>query len=901
LWNFRHLGTIQDVRIGSLTPSIQIFAVPVGQNWTINVADFGWGVTTHLAASINQVPTFLSRASHAAGTTPIVVSGYAGNLLDAVLDAALLPGSYGSISAYLSPLADYDSKVEVVAVNVGFETFLFSAARTAAGLSVYEPRADGSLNWITDLADTTTTYASGISAMAAVKTNGQSFLFVGSETEHGVTGYSVAAGGILSPISSLGVDQLIPVQNVSGLCAVNAGGNNFLVMAASGSSSLTVFSVAADGSLTTVDHIVDDLTTRFQSVTVLEVIVVNGRVIVAAAGADQGISFFTLLPNGSLLHLQNVVDNSIYSLSSVSALELIQMGSTVQVVVTSAIDPGISVFEIRLQNLGVTDFGPGALTAATGNDDMLAVLSGANTLSGGAGDDILMDGSGNDELIGGAGRDIFVQIYDGQHDIIRDFQIGLDRIDLSLFPYLRSIQQLAITAISGGAVVTYLNERLTVYTADGRSLTSTDFDIFDLVRLTRFPVSAGVPEINPFVEDPGFPVPPNPPPGYVLRQGSQTADILTGTSANEQLRAFAGDDEMVGGGGTDHFYGGSGFDTVSYIDENTMVKIDLLDPTLNAGAAAGEILDSVEGITGTAYNDRIYAGDESNLIDGDAGHDFLDVRGGDDTIHGGAGNDAILGRDGNDLLLGEGGDDNIAASDGNDTVYGGAGNDQIGGGEGNDLLYGGDDNDVLGSGNGHDLIFADAGNDIASGGWGSDTLHGGIGDDTLAGSFGHDLVTGGDGNDSIGGGDGDDTIQAGPGDDQIGGGSGDDVLYGGNGHDFIGSSDGDDQLWGNLGNDTLNGGFGDDSMDGGGGSDTFVFNHLQSGEIDTIYGFEPGLDVIRISGVSGQTQAERFSALSLTSNGSGANTDIQISYDGHLIILSLPGLGTLGLDSFVFL
>ncbi|MCF6303953.1 MAG: M10 family metallopeptidase C-terminal domain-containing protein [Rhodobacteraceae bacterium] len=55
---------------------------------------------------------------------------------------------------------------------------------------------------------------------------------------------------------------------------------------------------------------------------------------------------------------------------------------------------------------------------------------------GGAGDDILVGGAGRDMLKGGAGADTFVfnAISDsvaGANDRIKDFEIGIDQIDLS--------------------------------------------------------------------------------------------------------------------------------------------------------------------------------------------------------------------------------------------------------------------------------------------------------------------------------------------------------------------------------------------------------------------------------------------------------------------------------------
>jgi len=75
-----------------------------------------------------------------------------------------------------------------------------------------------------------------------------------------------------------------------------------------------------------------------------------------------------------------------------------------------------------------------------GGNDVLSGLSGNDTLRGGDGNDLLLGGEGDDVLVGGmgadtltggAGSDRFVLASDSGTDTISDFQIGIDRIQLS--------------------------------------------------------------------------------------------------------------------------------------------------------------------------------------------------------------------------------------------------------------------------------------------------------------------------------------------------------------------------------------------------------------------------------------------------------------------------------------
>jgi len=86
-------------------------------------------------------------------------------------------------------------------------------------------------------------------------------------------------------------------------------------------------------------------------------------------------------------------------------------------------------------------FGGGGNDWVLGGDgaDLIVADAGNDTLLGGAGDDRLVGGDAGDTLTGGAGADTFVfgRAYDsrpgnGMRDVIRDFEPGVDAIDLSV-------------------------------------------------------------------------------------------------------------------------------------------------------------------------------------------------------------------------------------------------------------------------------------------------------------------------------------------------------------------------------------------------------------------------------------------------------------------------------------
>ena len=88
--------------------------------------------------------------------------------------------------------------------------------------------------------------------------------------------------------------------------------------------------------------------------------------------------------------------------------------------------------------VGTTAFGVG-----NDLDNLIVGSASENWLLGGAGDDILEGGAGNDVLFGEAGADVFAFTRGTGTDVIGDFTIGSDRIDLRDHGFT-SFEQLAI-------------------------------------------------------------------------------------------------------------------------------------------------------------------------------------------------------------------------------------------------------------------------------------------------------------------------------------------------------------------------------------------------------------------------------------------------------------------------
>lgn len=95
-------------------------------------------------------------------------------------------------------------------------------------------------------------------------------------------------------------------------------------------------------------------------------------------------------------------------------------------------------------------------------DDRLLGGAGNDRLSGGGGNDRLLGGTGhdtlsgdggNDRLTGGAGADVFVFAPAGGSDLVTDFGVGADRLDVSAYDVDSGADALALGTQHGGDVI----------------------------------------------------------------------------------------------------------------------------------------------------------------------------------------------------------------------------------------------------------------------------------------------------------------------------------------------------------------------------------------------------------------------------------------------------------------
>ncbi|CUW39588.1 protein of unknown function (RTX toxins and related Ca2+-binding proteins 343-2320) [Magnetospirillum sp. XM-1] len=571
---------------------------------------------------------------------------------------------------------------------------------------------------------------------------------------------------------------------------------------------------------------------------------------------------------------------------------------------TAAGSASITVIPVSVQITGGA--GNDTLTGTAGNDlidggagnDILNGVGGADTVLGGVGNDTIDAGAGDDLLSGGAGGDKLNGNTGTDTATYADSAAGVT-VNLSLATAQTSTGDASGDILSGIENVTgsALNDTLTgnasANVIDGLAgndvlagLAGADTLIGGAGADTAsYAASSGAVTVNLATgTGSGGDAEGDVLSGIENVTGGAGNDVLTGDAGANRLDGGSGDDLLVGGGGADSLVGGAGTDTASYASSSAGVTVNLALATaqVSGGDASGDVLNTIENVVGSAFDDTLTGNTGNNVLTGGAGADTLAGGTGSDTVDysaSGAGVTVNLalataqvsgGDAGGDMLSGI---ENLTGSAQADVLTGDANANLLQGGAGADTLDGAAGNDVLRGGAGADTLIGGAGTDSVtysdssagvavslslstaqSGGDAEGDVLSGI--EYLTGSALADTLTGDANANLLDGGAGNDVIDGGAGNDQLVGGAGADTLMGGVGIDLAnyssatiavtvdlstgagtgGDAQGDvlsgiENLTGGTGGDVLtgdgaanvlDGGTGNDTLSGGAGADTLV-------------------------------------------------------------------------------
>ena len=383
-----------------------------------------------------------------------------------------VPVTYSGSSPVLTP--------QITGFSVGTAQFVATGggAGGPAGLNIYEVQGTTLVHRDT-VADHIKVTVGDIADLITVNVSGTDYLVAGSTKDGGISTFTVGADGTAHLVDALGVKEGLWLSGMDSLTATEAGGTTYITIASTLSSSLSVVRINPMGVLFVTDHITDTLNSRFAHIDAIDSFTVNGRGFVIAGGSDDGLTLLEIMPDGKFLEHDSIANQAGWTLENITAIKAAVFGTEVQVFAAGSRTSGIMQFTIPTDTLAAAINGDNTNNSLSGSylDNLIFGGAGNDKLYGQGGDDILFGGDGLDKLYGGTGADVFIIDSGPDQDQIRDFELGLDRIDLSRWGMVYHPSDLTITSQTDGAIIDFGDLSLRVWTDDGSHLTIADLTV----------------------------------------------------------------------------------------------------------------------------------------------------------------------------------------------------------------------------------------------------------------------------------------------------------------------------------------------------------------------------------------------------------------------------------------
>jgi len=289
---------------------------------------------------------------------------------------------------------ELDGASFITSTDVGGTTYVFVAGTTDNGISVFSLGLDGSLNNVSNVTDSGALNLVGVSGLSTITSNGNTYLIAAGAGDNGLSVFRVGTGGALTSVDNVADDATLNLGGVARVTTATVGGNAYVFAAGTNDDGISVFRVAGDGKLTDVANLADTGVFELDGVKGMTTAVIGGSTFLfAAGGVDDGLSVFQVAANGSLTHTSSVTDNGTLKLDGASDVATAVVGGVTYVFATGTIDNGVSVFSVNSSGIltnvaNVSDTASLRLAGATGlsvslmgSTTYLTVGGGENSLS----------------------------------------------------------------------------------------------------------------------------------------------------------------------------------------------------------------------------------------------------------------------------------------------------------------------------------------------------------------------------------------------------------------------------------------------------------------------------------------------------------------------------------------
>jgi hypothetical protein len=213
-------------------------------------SDGGQGVVT-LSTAANQTATLAHSAPIGvnAPSQNVTLGGRVITISDQDLAAVQNSRSDSSLTLHSGNTGRYADRFEAVHLQTGNTGLVVLADTTGNGLATFQVANNGRLMEQNQLATQQPAFTDQISALSVATVGRDSFVLAASASNHSITAYAVSSNGTLSPASTLGAQQFLPIATPQDMATVSLQGQSFVVLASAGTGSLTVLSLDSAGVL----------------------------------------------------------------------------------------------------------------------------------------------------------------------------------------------------------------------------------------------------------------------------------------------------------------------------------------------------------------------------------------------------------------------------------------------------------------------------------------------------------------------------------------------------------------------------------------------------------------------------------------------------------------------------
>lgn len=383
-----------------------------------------------------------------------------------------------TLGADTSLIGNFEHSIQIF---IDGKTFLIASQMGKEGFRSARIRDDLSMEHKRHFEDNNQAHIGDVTAMVSAEFATRSFFFVASGQDAGVTAYWMGEYGNIKERGSVGPESGLGISYSSALETAIIDGQFFLFLGSAGTGTITTIRVNQWGGLFVEENYMDDRNSRFDGVRALESFSIGDRSFLIAGGSDDGVTLFEIDPGGRLNMIQVIEDSTDMTLTNITAITATVDGNDVYVFVAGS-ETGFTQFSLNFDGLGdlITGDDSANTINGTNDDDLIAGYDGNDILSGRSGDDRIIDGAGADIMKGNNGKDTFVFVDDGRMDTVLDFKPNTDKLDLTAFDMLYTIDQLVFVQKDYGVLISYGDDRFRLEN-EGYQLTIGDLDANDFI------------------------------------------------------------------------------------------------------------------------------------------------------------------------------------------------------------------------------------------------------------------------------------------------------------------------------------------------------------------------------------------------------------------------------------